>query len=289
MAVDVCSEISSLGASPRISFSHDLNQTENSGVTPPVVVRSDFSLLDSNSDFHFCICKSFELPSADELFSNGKILPTQIKKVVKTNQTQQPNSNSVPFQPTQIRKVIKTNQTQQPSSNENAIEDKPKKKRLKEYLSSNFDTEDEEEEAEKPMLKSFWQFRRSSSLNCDNRHTKSLIRSLQFLSRSNSTGSVPTVQKQRASTKENQKHQAPKQQSSSIGGAKSPPALNSAAFCSYNSSKKTPSGKNCRSYSNGVRISPVLNFPPTYISLGTMNLFGFGSLFCNGKSKKKKK
>ncbi|GLT70238.1 hypothetical protein SLA2020_423320 [Shorea laevis] len=54
MAIDVCSEISSAGISPRISFSHDLNQTD---VLPNEDHhrhrRSDLTLLDSSSDFVF--------------------------------------------------------------------------------------------------------------------------------------------------------------------------------------------------------------------------------------------
>lgn len=52
--------------------------------------------------------------------------------------------------------------------------------------------------------------------------------------------------------------------------------------------------KNFRSNSNGVgvRFSPVLNIPYSCIGIdkgSVTSLFGFGSLFCNGKAKKKKK
>ncbi|KAL9456766.1 hypothetical protein AB3S75_005903 [Citrus x aurantiifolia] len=59
----------------------------------------------------------------------------------------------------------------------------------------------------------------------------------------------------------------------------------------YSSSTQKPPLKKCGSYNghNGVRISPVLNIPPPFISNATVSLFGFGSLFCNGKVKKKKR
>lgn len=56
-------------------------------------------------------------------------------------------------------------------------------------------------------------------------------------------------------------------------------------------SQKPPQKRNygVGGYGNGVRISPVLNVPPPFISKGTASLFGLGSLFGNGKDKKKKK
>ncbi|KAL7260492.1 hypothetical protein ACSBR1_006208 [Camellia fascicularis] len=257
MAVDVCSEILSLGASPRISFSHDLNNQSDT-------VRSDASLLDPNFDFHFCISKSFpqELPSADELFSNGKINPIQIKK-----QVQQSNSILSP----------------EKTGNQNVGEE-TKKKRLKEFIFSDFDDTEEL----KPSSRSFWQFRRSNSLNCESGRSKSLIRSLQFLSRSNSTGSAPNpkqIQKQNSVKQQQQQQQQP---TISYSRSSSSSSLYT-KYNPYNSSKKPPLKKNCRAYGNGVRISPVLNIPHNCIAKGTASLFGFGSLFCNGKDKKKKK
>ncbi|KAA8529134.1 hypothetical protein F0562_034067 [Nyssa sinensis] len=267
MAVDVCSEISSLVASPRISFSHDLNQTD---IVPVERYhrRSDASLLDPNFDF----CKIFaqELPYADELFFNGKILPIEVKKVtVSTKEIHQSEPILVrPDQPTTTA-----------IANENTNDDS-KKKRLKEYLSNSCDAEEDE----KPLTKSFWQFRRSSSLNCDNGRSKGFIRSLQFLSRSNSTGSALNS-KQTVLPKENLKQQSQKQPPPSSSpppiASTKPPLWNSTAFNSYNSSRKSPLGKNSRSYGKGLRFSPVLNIPQTYISKGTASLFGLGSLFCN--------
>ncbi|XAR52422.1 hypothetical protein NMG60_11020503 [Bertholletia excelsa] len=256
MAVDVCTEIPSLGASPRISFSHDLKQAEAEPIEH-CHGRSDASLLDPNFDFDFCIQRSFthEISSADELFSNGKILPIEIKKRVSVTEETRPRTS-----------------TTQVNSNE--------KKRLKEFLNSTYDAEEEN----KPLSKSFWQFRRSSSLNCESGRSKSLIRSLQFLSRSNSTGSAPNT-KQTAIPKDTQKQHSFKQPQV----LNSQPSSSSSGFFYPYMSSKRPALKKNRSHGNGVRISPVLNIPHNCIARGTVSLFGFGSLFCNGKAKKKKK
>lgn len=262
MAIDVCSEISSVGISPRISFSHDLNQND---VVPidHYHRRLDASLLDSTSDFDFCIGDTFvqEPSSADELFSDGKILPVEIKKKLVTME-----------QLRQVEAVHSHPRSPLPPPTTGTS----KKMRLKEFLSVGFDEE------EKPASKSFWQFRRSSSLNCDTGRNRGLIRSLQFLSRSNSTGSVPNP-KQTMLQKENQRQNSQKQPPSRS------PLSCSTTYYSYPSSQKPTMRRNSRSYGDGVRISPVLNLPPPYISRATVSLFGFGSLFCNGKDKKKKK
>ena len=94
MAVQLCSENS--GMSPRISFSHDLCHFDVVPVEQRPL-RSKSSSLNSSIDFDFCVRESFEQESssADELFSGGKILATEIKKKdVPAKQTDQ--SNSVP-------------------------------------------------------------------------------------------------------------------------------------------------------------------------------------------------
>lgn len=264
MAIDVCSEISSAGISPRISFSYDLNQSNVFSNEDHHRLRSDLTLLDSSSDFVFCIGNSFaqELCPADELFSNGKIRAKEIKQ------------NVVTF-PDEIRPSEPVSSCPQPSCTGST-----EKKLLKEFLSTSCDAE------EKPPSKSFWQFRRSSSLNCDSTRSRSLMRSLQFLSRSNSTGSAPNAKQATSVSKETQKPQLQKQPSLS---SRKSSASYSTTYYPYSSTQRSSSKKSCGSYANGVRISPVLNLPPPYISKVTVSLFGFGSLFCNGKVKKKKK
>lgn len=280
MAVDVCSDISSLSISPRISFSHDLNQT-NSSVSRDQIL-SDPTLLDSSSDFNFCIVNNLtlELSSAEELFSNGKILPIQIKKNITSS------SSSKHDQPREPR----PSSAAAPRRNSSTESSNTEKKRLKEFLASNFDTDDEEKP---PPSKSFWQFRRSSSLNFETVRGKSLIQSLHFLSRSNSTGSAPTQKQSSAIRKENKKQNLQKQSSVGRSRYRRSSSCPNAAFYnnsySVNSTQKPCLRKNFGSQSNGVRVSPVLNLPHPYISKVTISFFSFGSLFCNGKDRKKKK
>lgn len=274
MAIEVCTEISSTGISPRISFSHDLKNTD--GAVPVEEHRhrrSDLCLLDSSSsDFVFSITNGLaqQLSSADELFSNGKIVPMQIKP----HQPQPPPPPSL-SQPSSTSSTATTTRCTE-------------KKRLKEFLSASSDEAENDEE--KPSSKYFWQFKRSSSLNFDTTRRNSLIRSLQFLSRSNSTGSAP-IPKQTEVSRETQKQRLQKQSSVSSSRRSSSSSSSSSTYYFYSSSHRPSLKKNnCGSSgSNGVRISPVLNLPQTYIPKATARFFGFGSLFCNGKIKRKKK
>ncbi|XP_022971829.1 uncharacterized protein LOC111470497 isoform X2 [Cucurbita maxima] len=253
MAIEVCSEISSVGISPRISFSHDLNQADSLPSSSDCNRgRLDLSLLES--DFDFCIGNLLlqDLSSADELFCNGKILPVEIKKSIEPNrEVSKPNQSTPPIPPDPPRSSVSS-----------------EKKSLKELLSASFDAE------EKPQSKSFWQFKRSSSLNCESSKSRGLIRSLHFLSRSNSTGSALNLQKQ-----------------PSISSRKSSVSSCSNSYFANSCSQKPSTRRNFGANNgNGVRImSPLLNLPPPYISKVTVSFFGFGSLFCNGKNKKKNK
>ncbi|KAJ8548289.1 hypothetical protein K7X08_030758 [Anisodus acutangulus] len=268
MAVDVCFEIASLNVSPRISFSHD-------DVIPIECqhYRSDAFLLESTIDFDFCVTDIALISSADELFSNGKILPVEVKKSTPFKETNQSDPKSLQKQP-------------EKSVLENGYH--TKNKSLKEFLSTDLD-DDEEETCKLPQAKPFWQFRRSSSLNYPNSQNNGF---LQFLSRSNSTGSAPIQKNPKMYHKQNS-------QKEHIKILKKSSSLSSSSCSSLNhihplhsSSKRSQSHplkkSYSRSYSNGVHVSPVLNIPHGYITKGTVCLFGLGSLFCNGKSKKKK-
>ncbi|GLU18234.1 hypothetical protein SLE2022_345450 [Rubroshorea leprosula] len=233
--------------SPRISFSHDMNEDSIVPIEHGES-RRDTMLLDSNSDFEFIICSSFdrESSSADELFANGMILPAvgaQPSKQVQKCKIPPLVSLSPPFA--------------DPSEVEHS-----RKESMRETVAIN-----SENLEEKPQPKSFWGFKRSSSLNCDIK--RSLICSLPLLSRSNSTGSVPNPK--RGPIKDAQRQSLQRQSSSSSTYLKPPLKKNQGS-----------------SYNNGIRISPVLNVPPPYISKGTANLFGFASLLRNGKNKNKK-
>ncbi|XP_019184624.1 PREDICTED: uncharacterized protein LOC109179576 isoform X3 [Ipomoea nil] len=250
MAVDVCSEVSSLVVSPRISFSHDLKESDRMILTP---VRESHPLI-STIDFDFCITTDQIFSSADELFANGKILPVDLKKPSPPKPTFHHSSS-----------------TNEPT----------KRHMLKELLSLSANSE--EAKPPPPAKPPFWQFKRSFSLNCENGRSNSLIRSLQFLSRSNSTGSAQN--QRRNSKKEPPPAVVAMRAASSCGGDIHSHPLRSSSKKSSSSSplKKSRSG---RAYGS-LKISPVLNIPPAYISKAT--LFGLSSLFCNAKSKKKKK
>ncbi|KAG6601812.1 hypothetical protein SDJN03_07045, partial [Cucurbita argyrosperma subsp. sororia] len=269
MAIEVSSEISSVGISPRISFSHDLNQADSLPSSSDCNRgRLDLSLLES--DFDFCIGNLLlqDLSSADELFCNGKILPVEIKKSVEPNrEVSKPNESTPPIPP------------DPPTSSVSS-----EKKSLKELLSASFDAE------EKPHSKSFWQFKRSSSLNCESSKSRGLIRSLHFLSRSNSTGSALNSKHQ--SQSQSKDSRTPNlQKQPSISSRKSSVSSCSNSYFANSFSQKPSTRRNFGANNgNGVRImSPLLNLPPPYISKVTVSFFGFGSLFCNGKNKKKNK
>ncbi|XP_022728242.1 uncharacterized protein LOC111283867 [Durio zibethinus] len=252
MAVELCSENSS--TSPRISFSHDLCHFDVVPVEPRPL-RSKSSGLNSSIDFDFCVRECFhqESSSADELFSDGKMLPKEIKKKnVSAKQTDQsspplplPRSNSVP---------------DDANINENSKKESSKENKIM-----------RDEADEKQSSKSFWGFKRSSSLNCGSRYGRSLC-PLPLLSRSNSTGSTPNVKQASVSkVSHNHKQNAQKHATSFTS--------------SYNSSTsylKPPLRKSYKPSGNGAQVNPVLNVP-------SGNLFGLGSIFFNGKDKNHKK
>ncbi|CAI9096163.1 OLC1v1032247C1 [Oldenlandia corymbosa var. corymbosa] len=315
MAVDVCSEVSSLVVSPRISFSHDLRDSDPAECRHNNIIRSDALLLES-IDFNFCISsQSFSqevLSTADELFANGKIRPAEVKKKSaipkpKKEATLEQNFRSKPISSHLRRDTsVKSQKAEKTEAPQNSI---TKKKSLKEFLSLNLESdteveEEEEGEEKKPSpasaTKTFWQFRRSSSLNFDSCRSNTLIRSLHFLSRSNSTGSAPNpkssssskVMRKQNSQKDHQPSSAKRTKSSLSSSSTSSSSSSSSNHYFYSNGSglyRSPSRKNYHQ-GNGVRISPVLNIPHACISKGTVSsLFGLGSLFCNGKSKNKKK
>lgn len=251
MAINICSE-----TSPRISFSNDLCPADVAPIDNCKSRNSELPVLDSGSDFDFCVSTSFEheSSSADQLFSNGIILPIKFQE----------------------RTVAPRSAASLPPLPAPCINDGLKKESSKGIVISS----SESQEKLQSSSKSFWPFKRSSSLNCDNVNRRSLMCSLPLLSRSNSTGSEPNSKR---TPKQNSQKQP-------LMGKSSSSTSSSTNFYTYPVSQKPPLKKNYGgSYGNGVWISPVINVPPAYISKGTANLFGLGSLFRNGKDKKSKK
>uniref|UniRef100_A0A5B7BXC2 Uncharacterized protein n=1 Tax=Davidia involucrata TaxID=16924 RepID=A0A5B7BXC2_DAVIN len=235
MAIELCSENSGMGTSPRISFSYDLSQTD---VVP--VEQHHFRSNSSSStiDFDFCVLERFEVESssADELFFDGKILPIQIKKKFapqkQTHRLQLPPPPPPP----------------PPSPYE-----RPEKSSKEMKMTSS------ESDHEKQNSKSFWRFKRSTSLNCGSGYARTLC-PLPLLSRSNSTGSTKDNCNQKQHLQKNPQIKPSKSSSSSSGV--------------YH---KRPLKKGYGSYGNGVRTNPMLN-------VATPNFFGLGSIF-SGKRK----
>lgn len=245
MAIEVFPDSPTIGMSPRISFSHDTSQSD--GVPVEQYIRTSSS---SSIDFDFCVFReSFdhESSSADELFFDGKILPIEIKKRLAPARkaaeppAAPPSAQLPPPHPPQPKKQGKFNETK------------------------NINAESEEKQ------KSFWRFKRSSSLNCGSGYGRTLC-PLPLLSRSNSTGS--TASGKRSSVSNNQKQSFLRHNSSNNSQKQQPSSV-------YSS--KPPLKKNNNfSYSNGIKFNPVLNVP-------TPNLFGLASIFSGGKDRSKKK
>lgn len=265
MAIDLFSENPSpVGMSPRISFSYDLSQSD---INFPVEQRRLRSISSSTAsvDFDFCIHQSFnqESTSAEELFSNGKILPTQVKEKIFTPKSIPPSAPP-PAPPHDHHGAV--NSTKNNSENDS-------------NETTKYATGSDQSNCHKQKSKSFWQFKRSSSLNCSNGYARSLC-PLPPLLRSNSTGSSSSS-KRSSSSKDGLNH---KQHSQKTPLVVCTPVKHS-QFSSSNSYQKPPIKKNGYGppHGNGtVRINPVLNVP-------SANLFGLGSIFSSNKEMKNKK
>ncbi|EXC20493.1 hypothetical protein L484_027046 [Morus notabilis] len=264
MAVELCSEksssigasTSSTGSTPRISFSYDFIQSD---VVPieQRPLRSNSPGLNSSIDFDFCVRESFgqESSSADELFSDGKILPTdQIKKkTTTTTTTATPTTTASVVQP--IKLVSDRHDAPQPDQT---------------FQQTHGARDENTSKSLKSESKSFWRFKRSSS--CGSGYGRTLC-PLPLLSRSNSTGSADETKPININSNVNK---ASKQNISH--------KYNNASTKLHQSHQcqKPPLKKGHGGYGNGVSINPVLNVPPA-------NLFAIGSIFSNGKNNKNKK
>ncbi|KAH7533274.1 hypothetical protein FEM48_Zijuj04G0113200 [Ziziphus jujuba var. spinosa] len=290
MAIEFCSEKSAdIRVSPRISFSYDFCQSD---IVVPAVSEEEQQhppRSNSNIEFDFCVRESFELESssADELFSDGKILPTEIKKKITTTTTATASSGSpgqqVVLDQQQEQVVVIPQpplppppppppppQAQAPDDDDD--DDNNNNKSLKK----------DNEGDDKQSSKSFWRFKRSSS--CGNGYGRRSLCPLPLLSRSNSTGSAdstPISKRSSSLSSKDVRHNSQRNlrlssslsSSSSSSSYQKPPLLKKSGHHHHH---------HHGSYTNGVSINPVLNVPPA-------NLFGLGSIFSNGKEKGKKK
>nr|VDD60025.1 unnamed protein product [Brassica oleracea] len=233
----------------RISFSSDLGQSDNAS-PPPALIRRDESLLDSsNSSFEFHISNNFDpgdSSPADEIFADGMILPFHVT----------PPSTA----PKRLYKYELPPITSSLSPSPLPPQPLPPKHIEKDTSGANSDSE-----AEKSS-KSFWSFKRSSSLNCDLK--KSLICSFPRLTRSNSTGSV--TNSKRAMLRDVNNHRVSPTSSSS----------SSSVCCNYHFRPQKHTGKKGEAGGGSFSAIPVLSGPST---------FGLGSFLRHSKKKKNKK
>ncbi|XP_051117308.1 uncharacterized protein LOC127242018 [Andrographis paniculata] len=221
----------------RISFSYDLSQSDD--VVP---VEEHIRTTSSSAiDFDFCVFReSFDRESstADELFFNGQILPIEIKR--RLSPPPQPQPSPAPRPPPPPPPPRQPTPPKNANAAAAAAADSPEEKQ-----------------------RSFWRFKRSSSLNCGSGYGRTLC-PLPLLSRSNSTGSSAAA----ARSANNPKF----------------------GFLKPSSQKKSPfsrsplkrTGHRFPASSAGVKFSPVLHVP-------SANLFGLGSIFSTGTSTSKKK
>ncbi|KAK2652262.1 hypothetical protein Ddye_012118 [Dipteronia dyeriana] len=240
-------ELESSGMSPRISFSHDFCLSDQ--ILPVEQHQPLSSNSSSGIDFDFCVRKSFgqDSSSADELFFDGKILPTQVKKKKINNNTPQ----ALPLPPAGYNKNDQDHESLKGISNKSTA------------VMRDESGDVLEEKQQSSSNKSFWKFKRSSSLNCGSGYGRSLC-PLPLLSRSNSTGSA--------------------HKDNNISQTRSASSIRSSSHSSSSNYLKPPLKKSTPygAYGNGIPVNPVLNVP-------SGNLFGLGSIFFNAKDKNKKK
>lgn len=259
MSIELLSE--NPGTSPRISFSHDLRLSE--AVVPLDQQRQHFRsdsaggpshLSGPSFDFNFSNNLNIfghEPSSADELFSDGKIVPTtQIKKHAPRNQPLKQEGHSEDSE----KQSLKSEEKQQSGNNS----------------------------------KSFWKFKRSRSLNlssCGSGYGRSLC-PLPLLSRSNSTGS-PLNSNNSKESHHNHLHYQKQTCSPNKQGFPLKPFQPSSSSPSLSGYQKPPLRKsnngfhgNINNNNGSFRVNPVLHVP-------SGNLFGLGSMFLSGKEKSK--
>ncbi|CAI9777698.1 unnamed protein product [Fraxinus pennsylvanica] len=249
MAIELCSDNPvSTNVSPRISFSHDFSQADVIPVEKYIESNSS-----STGDFDFCVFRgSFDQESslADDIFLDGKILPVEIKKKLAAppKRVEEPPLSPSPPPPN------------------------PQHDHKINYTSNKKNIGNSEEK----QNKSFWLFKRSSSLNCGGNgggYGRSLC-PLPLLSRSNSTGSATSSKRSSISKCSSNHKQQHKCSLFSNSAGKQSQFLSSSA-----SHQKPPLKKNIQ---GSYGINPVLNVP-------SASLFGMASIFSGGKDRNKSK
>lgn len=256
MATDLCSTETPPVTSPRISFSHNLSQSD---INHQRLLSLPLSS-SSSGDFDFCIRQSNvdQSSSAEDLFSDGKILP------IDPNIKQEPPL-PLPLPPPPPQPLVNhTVETNAPKCDQDSNET------VVSVLSESHD------QKQKSVKSSFWQFKRSSSLNCGSGYVPTLC-PIPLLSRSHSTGSASNSNKSLSSPREfHPNHKHPTQKKNSVPVV----PIKQSKFSPSNGHQKTPLKKSGYGggngsgslHGNGVRVTPLLN-------VSSANLFGLGSIF----------
>lgn len=215
MSVDQLNPENYSALSPRISFSFNLCDLDAAQKaihsSPSNPTTTCLPALDSRNEFEFCLSESFEpeSSSADELFSDGKILAAPVKKKNGPERRRHCNcplpslpspKESIPCNPTRHANMIS------PDPEANCDGDMPHGGNIKDARSRGGRADDKQS-------RSFWRFRRSSSLGSVKSHGARLC-FLPLMPRSNSSGSSSPDMKQHrqglpppqcSATKNNQK------------------------------------------------------------------------------------
>ncbi|KAK9742508.1 hypothetical protein RND81_03G178000 [Saponaria officinalis] len=203
-------------------------------------------------DFDFCFSKRScdqDSSMADELFANGVILPIQIKRKEISISSNSKSSSS------------------SSSSSSSRLLSPPHSSSQNISEAVNVRETEEKQRKENDNKSSFWTFKRSSSLNCGRLYRRGLC-SLPLLLRSKSTGSTVSAKK-------------------SLITSIDEPHLNHNYHKKQGSLKKSSSTHHQKpplkkKHYGVIQVSPVIN-------VTTGSLFGFCSVFSNGKDKGKKK
>ncbi|VYS57789.1 unnamed protein product [Arabidopsis thaliana] len=265
----------------RFSFAGDLGQSDKGTPMeqqPSGPVRRDTTLLDSsNSDFEFHISSNFDpgdSSPADEIFADGMILPVLPFQVTATS-TMPKRLYKYELPPIVSAPTLSSYLPPLPLP----LPEHSRKYSVKETrgsLNGRGSGANSDSEAEKSS-KSFWSFKRSSSLNCDIK--KSLICSFPRLTRSNSTGSVAISK--REMLRDINKHSSQRHGVPRPGVNPSSHMCPPSSFCcsSYQFRPQKHAGKNGGGRGGSFWIAPVIGGPSP---------FGLGSILRLTKEKKKK-
>ncbi|XVE72083.1 hypothetical protein DITRI_Ditri11bG0010500 [Diplodiscus trichospermus] len=217
--------------------------------------------LNSSIDFEFDVGientdQECYYSSADELFSNGRILPLQIRKKISPQKQQ---LQRCPPPPPPQKKKKKQQQLQPPTQKPQTQAGNATPKQIK--------VASKEANDQNQSCMSFWQFKRSSSLNFVSGYKVRLCPPSTPLSRSSSTWPAPKLK---------QGHVIGNHRQNRLKDEFSYPCLHSST-----NNQNPPLKKSFAygSHGNGVTINPVLNVP-------SVDVFCLSPIFLTGKDKK---